>query len=141
MERRFAVADPEQQRSSTRKTRAVPSVRDDAEVAGSLMARRRHHMQSPKTVYLLGAGAWHGYEGSRTKVRPPLAGNFFSAFYRLLISQDLEVKIGFITNYLADITGIDRPSQRTEFLGGQLKTGHSWTLQNRPPAMPLSETG
>jgi len=39
-----------------------------------------------------------------------------------------------------DVGRAPRPT-RLPILGGQLKTGHAWTLQNRPPAMPLSETG
>lgn len=61
---------------------------------------------SGSSVYLFGAGASFGYRGSRTDVNPPLATNFFSTFYRLLISQDLEVKIGNIVNYIRDTRGI-----------------------------------
>ncbi len=68
-----------------------------------------------ESVYLLGAGASHGYSGSRSGVRPPLAGNFFSTFYRLLISQDQEVKIGFIVNYLRDTRGIPLDQLPTKF--------------------------
>lgn len=58
------------------------------------------------TVYLMGAGASHGYGGSRTGVNPPLATSFFGTFSRLMISADLEVRIGFIINYIRDTRGI-----------------------------------
>jgi hypothetical protein len=58
------------------------------------------------TVYMFGAGASRGYRGSRTGVVPPLAKDYFSTFQKLAISADLEVKIGFIVNYVQDTRGI-----------------------------------
>jgi hypothetical protein len=67
------------------------------------------------TVYLLGAGASFGYNGSRTRVNPPLATTFFKTFNRLLISQDIEVKIGNIVNYVRDTRGISVETMASEF--------------------------
>ncbi|MBL7876768.1 MAG: hypothetical protein JNL53_13965 [Cyclobacteriaceae bacterium] len=67
------------------------------------------------TVYLLGAGASHGYYKSKANVHPPLAKNYFSTFYNLLISGDLEVKIGFIANYIRDTRGILPVEQPLKF--------------------------
>jgi len=55
----------------------------------------------------MGAGASYGYNGSRTGVNPPLATTYFRTFQRLLISQDIEVKIGNIINYVRDTRHID----------------------------------
>ena len=67
------------------------------------------------TVYLFGAGASHGYVGSKTGVRPPLANSYFSTFEKLLISGDFEVKIGEIVNYVRDTRGIPPELQPTDF--------------------------
>ena len=83
-------------------------------------------------VYIFGAGASHGYEGSRTEVSPPLAGNFFSTFYRLLVSQDLEVKIGDIVNYLRDTQGIDPVDLPAKF-DGNIETVFA-ELHDRTPS-------
>jgi hypothetical protein len=59
------------------------------------------------TVYLLGAGASHGYQDSPTVVSPPLAADFFETFFKLQIAQDLGTKIGWLINYVRDRYGID----------------------------------
>lgn len=75
--------------------------------AAAQQSNSAHAETDDATVYIFGAGASHGYTGSRTGISPPLATNFFSTFYRLLISQDFEVKIGDIVNYIRDTRGID----------------------------------
>lgn len=67
------------------------------------------------TVYLFGAGASRGYRGSRTGVVPPLANDYFSTFRKLVIAADLEVKIGFMVNYIRDTRGISPEEQPTDF--------------------------
>jgi len=62
------------------------------------------------TVYLLGAGASHAYDGSRFGVRPPSAKGFFDAYSRLPISEDFDVKVGAIVNFARDYYGIDPAS-------------------------------
>jgi hypothetical protein len=58
------------------------------------------------TVYLLGAGASHSYTGSYSGVRPPLANDFFRTYTQLPISEDFEVRVGDIINYIRDVHGI-----------------------------------
>ncbi len=58
------------------------------------------------TTYILGAGASHSYVDSYSGVRPPLANAFFSTFTQLPISEDFEVRIGDIINYVRDCHGI-----------------------------------
>src|SRR5690348_13004670 len=67
------------------------------------------------TVYILGAGASHGYYKSKTNVHPPLATNYFSTFYNLFISGDLAAKIGFIINYVKDTRGLSPEEQPMKF--------------------------
>jgi hypothetical protein len=58
------------------------------------------------TVYLLGAGASHGYGDSPTGVAPPLASGLFAAYSALRISEDLGVKVGWLINYVRDVYGL-----------------------------------
>ena len=58
------------------------------------------------TVYVLGAGASHGYNGSPTGVAPPLATGLFEAYSALPLSQDLGVKVGWLINYVRDTYGL-----------------------------------
>jgi hypothetical protein len=58
-------------------------------------------------VYLFGAGASNSYSHSITKVKPPLAKDFFKAYQQLKISEDRHVLIGFIVNYVRNTRGID----------------------------------
>lgn len=51
-------------------------------------------------VIILGAGASKSYQDSLTKVRMPIATDFFSTFNRLEISKNTWVLIGYILNYL-----------------------------------------
>ncbi len=62
------------------------------------------------TVYILGAGASHSYASSYSGVRPPLASDFFSTYMQLSISEDLEVRVGDVINYVRDVHGV--PWQR-----------------------------
>jgi len=62
------------------------------------------------TTYILGAGASHSYADSYSGVRPPLAGGFFSTYTQLPMSEDFEVRVGDIINYIRDVHGI--PWQR-----------------------------
>lgn len=58
------------------------------------------------TAYILGAGASHDYADSYSGVRSPLASGFFSAYAQLPISEDFEVRVGNIVNYVHDHHGI-----------------------------------
>lgn len=58
------------------------------------------------TVYLFGAGASHAYADSPTGIRPPLAREFFRTYHTLPISEDLDVRVGDIVNYVRDNYGI-----------------------------------
>jgi len=51
-------------------------------------------------VVLLGAGASKAYSESSSKVRMPIAKDFFETFRKLEISENTWVLIGFIINYL-----------------------------------------
>jgi len=57
-------------------------------------------------VAIVGAGASHGYTGSKTGVAPPLAKSIFSTFAKLDISHDLQVLIGQIICYVRDTRGV-----------------------------------
>jgi len=57
-------------------------------------------------VYLLGAGASKAYEESKTKVKLPLANDFFNTFNNLDISTNGWVLIGDLLNYVSDKKGI-----------------------------------
>ena len=63
-------------------------------------------MELVRTVYLLGAGASHGYAQSETGVRPPLATGLFEAYSQLDISGDMGVKVGWLVNYVRDMYGV-----------------------------------
>jgi len=71
-------------------------------VAYSGFHRRESKKSAMPTVYVLGAGASHGYDQSPTGVRPPLAAGLFEAYGSLEISGDLLVKVGWIVNYVRD---------------------------------------
>lgn len=58
------------------------------------------------TIYILGAGASHSYTDSYSGVRLPLASGFFSTYTQLPISEDLEVRVGDVINYVRDVHGI-----------------------------------
>jgi len=62
------------------------------------------------TAYILGAGASHSYTESYLGIRLPLASGFFSTYKQLPMSEDFEVRVGDIINYVRDVHGI--PSQR-----------------------------
>ncbi len=62
------------------------------------------------TTYILGAGASHCYTDSYSGIRPPLASQFFSTYTHLPISEDFDVRVGDIINYVRDVHGI--PWQR-----------------------------
>src|SRR5258708_35339330 len=57
-------------------------------------------------LYIFGAGASHPYVGSKTRKQLPLAANFFKIFNELAISEDSDVTIGHIINFVRDIRGI-----------------------------------
>jgi len=59
-----------------------------------------------KRVYILGAGASHAYDRSIFGVRPPLARGFFNAYHNLPISDQFDVKVGNIVNFVRDVHGI-----------------------------------
>ena len=59
-------------------------------------------------VLLLGAGASKSYDESLTKVRMPIAKDFFKTFNKLAISKNPWVLIGNILNYLRDFHGMPR---------------------------------
>jgi len=54
------------------------------------------------TAYVLGAGASHSYVDSHSGTRPPLANDFFSTYIQLPISEDFEVRVGDVVNYVRD---------------------------------------
>lgn len=56
--------------------------------------------------YILGAGASKEYSRSKSGVQPPLAGEFFSTYSQLAISEDREVRIGDIVNYVRDTRNV-----------------------------------
>lgn len=58
------------------------------------------------TTYILGAGASHSYTNSYSGVRPPLASGFFSTYKQLPLSEDFDVRVGDIINYVRDVHGI-----------------------------------
>ncbi len=58
------------------------------------------------TVFLLGAGASHGYDQSPSGVLPPLAGGFFEAYSNLDIATDFDVRVGSVVNHARDTYGI-----------------------------------
>jgi hypothetical protein len=101
------------------------------------------------TVIVLGAGASRGYSGSRTGVHPPLANNFFSTFSSLMISRDLEVKIGNIVNYIRDTRNIPPELQPVDFdenievvfaeLDTQLRRLWSSSIKGRPSSKIMAE--
>ncbi len=51
-------------------------------------------------VIILGAGASKAYEMSKTRIKMPVANDFFKTFQKLHISEDGRVLIGFLLNYL-----------------------------------------
>jgi hypothetical protein len=99
--------------------------------------------KSRPSVYLLGAGASYGYAGSGTRVNPPLATTYFRTFRRLLISQDLEVKMGSIINYVRDIRGISVESMVTSFdeniesLFAELHRSLNFEMERAEKGLPL----
>jgi len=57
-------------------------------------------------TYLLGAGASHSYNRSISGIPLPLSNDFFSTYSSLPISEDFEVRMGDIANYVRDVHGI-----------------------------------
>ncbi|MDD5569649.1 MAG: SIR2 family protein [Bacteroidales bacterium] len=57
-------------------------------------------------LFLLGAGASKSYIDSPTKVKMPIAKDFFKTFHKLRIAENRWVLIGDITNYLKDFHNI-----------------------------------
>jgi hypothetical protein len=74
-------------------------------------------------VILLGAGASKAYEASPTKVRMPIAKDFFETYRSLAISENTWVLIGFFINYLRDFHNVSVD----DFLGynGDIEEIHS----------------
>lgn len=66
------------------------------------------------TAYIFGAGASHSYKDSPSGVRPPLASGFFDAYGRLKISEDFEVRVGDLVNYVRDRKDVP-PEQFAKF--------------------------
>lgn len=58
-------------------------------------------------AYIFGAGASCNYKESNTRVKPPLAKDFFTAFHNLEIAEDRYVLIGHIVNYIKKTRGVD----------------------------------
>jgi len=58
------------------------------------------------TVFILGAGASHGYIRSPSGLRPPLANGFFQCYADLPIAADFDVRVGDIVNHVRDTYGI-----------------------------------
>jgi hypothetical protein len=58
------------------------------------------------TVYIFGAGASYAYTTSPVGVQPPLARGFFQTYKALSISEDFEVRVGDIVNYVRDYYSI-----------------------------------
>jgi len=54
---------------------------------------------------ILGAGASKSYSDSKTGVRMPVASDFFNTYLKLDISENQEVLIGGILNYLKKFRG------------------------------------
>jgi hypothetical protein len=69
---------------------------------------------TPKTVWLLGAGASHHYSLNPYNVEVPLANGFFAAMNHLPTSQGYHAHIGPLINYLHSYRGI-RPDKAYEF--------------------------
>ena len=57
-------------------------------------------------TYLLGAGSSHTYNSSASGIQLPLANDFFSTYSNLPISEDFDVRMGDIANYVRDVHGI-----------------------------------
>lgn len=58
-------------------------------------------------VVLLGAGASKAYTQSKTKIKMPIAKDFFTTYNKLDISSKPEVLVGDIINYLKKYHGLD----------------------------------
>ena len=58
-------------------------------------------------VIILGAGASKSYQDSNTKLRMPIATDFFSTFNKLEISSNPWVLVGNILNYLKRFHGLE----------------------------------
>lgn len=61
---------------------------------------------SMRRVILLGAGASHSYSQSPYGVQPPLSNGFFTTYFHLPISGDLQVHVGDIANYIHEYLGL-----------------------------------
>ena len=59
-----------------------------------------------KRVVVLGAGASCSYSDSPTKLRPPLANELISTYFKLDISVNPYVRVGDIINYVRETRGI-----------------------------------
>lgn len=59
-----------------------------------------------KRVILLGAGASKSYDASKSKVRMPIANDFFKTFNQLSVSKNPWVLIGYIIQYVKEYRGI-----------------------------------
>ena len=60
-----------------------------------------------KKVIILGAGASKSYSESKSKVRMPIAKDFFETFRKLKISENPWVLIGHIITYIAERNNAD----------------------------------
>lgn len=61
---------------------------------------------SPKTVWIIGAGASHHYGMNERGVKVPLANGFFDAFHSLPISEGFRADVGPLINYVFYSRGI-----------------------------------
>jgi len=61
---------------------------------------------SPKTVWIFGAGASHHYNLNARGVPVPLASSFFKAFHELPTSEGFHAHVGPLINFLAHYRGV-----------------------------------
>lgn len=68
--------------------------------------RMRVRKNSPKTVWIFGAGASHHYGMNARGIKVPLANGFFEAFNALPTSEGFQTDIGSLSNYLFRYRGL-----------------------------------
>lgn len=75
-------------------------------------------------VLILGAGASKAYSDSISKVRMPIAKDFFQTFRKLAISENQWVLIGYIINYLSEYHHISTFEEFDKY-GNDIEVIHS----------------
>lgn len=95
-------------------------------------------------VILLGAGSSKSYSDSLTKVKMPIAKDFFKTFNKLKISEERWVLIGDILNYLRDFhnipyTGFIDYNQDIEILHSEVEKKLNKLLENSEDIFSTTE--